>query len=224
MNEWPVEHLRGDGASLHGRDALERPSRRVDVLHVDRPCLVLGSTQSTSIVSSGSARESGVAVVRRRTGGGAVYLDPGQHVWIDVVISSDDPLWKDDVASAFTWLGGAWAAALADIGVTDAVVNDNAVCRSPLGRLICFAGLGYGEVSDDVGKVVGLAQRRTRAGAWFQSAVVRRWDTEPYARLLSPALTPFGDDPDGSIEDVHVRPVPNPADEVVDALVRHLPR
>ena len=43
---------------------------------------------------------------------------------------------------------------------------------------MCFAGRGPGEVFVDGAKVVGLAQRRTRAGARFQCAVLRRWEPE----------------------------------------------
>ena len=66
--------------------------------------------------------------------------------------------WRD----AFDWLGRTWVRALAEVGVASTTVNDTAVCHSVLGRLICFAGLGFGEVSTEHGKVVGLAQRRTR--------------------------------------------------------------
>ena len=38
--------------------------------------------------------------------------------------------------------------------------------------LVCFGGVGAGEVTVDGRKVVGLAQRRTRHGAWFHGACV----------------------------------------------------
>ena len=51
-------------------------------------------------------------------------------------------------------------------------------------RLVCFAGLGPGEVTVDGRKVVGISQRRTRAGARFQCAALRRWDPGALAALV----------------------------------------
>ena len=64
-----------------------------------------GSTQSVDDVNQNSADESGVLVSRRRSGGGAVFVHPSDSVWIDITISRDDPLWKDDVAQSMLWLG-----------------------------------------------------------------------------------------------------------------------
>jgi lipoate-protein ligase A len=51
--------------------------------------------------------------------------------------------------------------------------------------LVCFGGVGTGEVvTDDGRKVVGLAQRRTRLGAWFHGACVLRWDPARLVDLL----------------------------------------
>ncbi len=193
------------------------------MLAVDGSAMVLGSTQRDDIVDRRAARRLDIEIVRRRTGGGAVFLEPAQHVWVDVMIPSDDPLWRDDVAHAFDWLGRAWVAALADIGVASTTVNDNAVCHSVLGRVVCFAGLGFGEVSTEHGKLVGLAQRRTRRGAWFQCTVLRRWDTAPYAAVLAPGLAAAADDPTGELAAIRVQAVEVESPVLVDAFVRQLP-
>jgi lipoate---protein ligase len=125
-----------------------------------------------------------VAVVRRRSGGGAVLVEPGRVAWVDVAIPRDDPLWDDDVGVAFHWLGDAWAAAVAALGVEGAEVHRGGLVRTPLSDLVCFAGLGPGEVTVDGAKLVGMAQRRTRAGALFQCAVPLAWDAERLARIL----------------------------------------
>jgi lipoate-protein ligase A len=223
MSTWIVERRSGDAATLHRRDALADARRRVTVLEVAAPALVLGSTQRRDVVDDEATRARGAGLVRRRTGGGAVFLDPGQHVWIDVTISADDPLWRSDVAQAFDWLGRAWVSTMVGLGLDDASMNAEAVCHSVLGRIICFAGLGFGEVSTPRGKVVGLSQRRTRAGAWFQCALVRRWDTGPYRDLLAPGLAAATDDPDSELAAVRVECIDATADDVVDAFVRHLP-
>jgi lipoate-protein ligase A len=207
---------------LHGTVTEAGSGRAVRVCEVTGPALVLGSTQADEDVDAAAAARAGLEVVRRRSGGGAVLVEPGHLVWVDVVLPAGDPLWEVDVGRAFWWLGRAWAGALAAVGVTGAVVHRGGVVASPWSRLVCFAGLGPGEVTLAGRKVVGMAQRRTRHAALFQCAVPLHWDP---ARLLAVlALDPaeraaaaahLGDA-------VHpLRGVP-PAD-LVGALVDHLP-
>jgi lipoate-protein ligase A len=229
VSDWLVDHLTGGTSALLQRDALHAPRRRVTLLELDRPALVLGSTQRDSIVDASAARSSGIDIGRRRTGGGAVFLDPNDSLWVDIVIPRDDVLWRDDIAHAFGWLGTAWADALVALGVREPGVNEAAACHSVLGRLICFAGLGFGEVSSPAGKIVGLSQRRGRDGAWFQCAVLRRWDTEPYRSLLAPSLAVVSagaggaEGVDAALAGIRVQPVPFDDRELVEALVAHLP-
>jgi len=148
----------------------------VRIIEVTGPALVLGSTQP-------DVAERNVPVVRRRSGGGAVLVRPGDVLWVDVLLPAGDPLWEDDVGRSFHWLGRAWVDALASLDVEGAWHDGPLVC-TPWCRQVCFAGLGPGEVTVDDRKVVGLAQRRTRAGALFQCAALLRWDPEEMARLL----------------------------------------
>lgn len=215
-----VRRAVGSAADLHARP-FEAPSRLVvHVLDVDRPALVLGSAQPDDVVDRDRARAAGVEVVRRRSGGGAVLLEPGGTVWVDVELPRDDDRWVDDVGRAAWWVGEAWTAALGDLGVPDPAVHRGGLERRRWGDLVCFAGLGPGEVTSRGAKVVGLSQRRTRAGARFQCAVPRSWVPERLATLL--AL----DDGDRRrlVEDLAgaVRAVDVTADAVVDAFVAHL--
>jgi len=143
---------------------------------VTAPALVLGSTQP-------EVPERGVPVVRRRSGGGAVLVGPGEVLWVDVLLPAGDPLWEDDVGRSFHWLGQAWVDALAVVGVEASWHSGPMVC-TPWCRQVCFAGIGPGEVTVDGRKVVGLAQRRTRAGALFQCAALLKWNAGEIARLL----------------------------------------
>src|SRR5439155_11021273 len=79
--------------------------------------LVLGSTQPDEVVDAARAASADVPVARRRSGGGAVLVRPGETVWVDVSVPRSDVLWDDDVHRAFLWLGAAWVAALAALGV-----------------------------------------------------------------------------------------------------------
>jgi len=184
---WRFEERSGEATALHASwpGADERPGERaVAVCRVTAPALVLGSAQSGVVVDAGRAAAEGVTVARRRSGGGAVLVTPEDPVWIDVWLPAGDSLWKDDVGRAFDWLGQAWVTALGWVGVTGVAAHaEGFVACTRWARLVCFGGVGTGEViTSDGRKVVGLAQRRSRSGAWFHGAAYLQWDP---ARLLA---------------------------------------
>jgi len=181
---WSFQQVRGSATALHGLDPLaEGGGRRVAVLEVDRPALVLGSTQPDEVVDRAALESAGVELVRRRSGGGAVLLVPGDSLWVDVVLPRADPLWDDDVGRATSWLGRAWAAALGDLGLA-ATVHEAGRVSTRWSPLVCFAGWGPGEVGIAGRKAVGVATRRSRAGARFQCGLGRTWDPGPLLELL----------------------------------------
>jgi lipoate-protein ligase A len=146
--------------------------------------LVLGSTQSAALVDVARAENEGIDVVRRATGGGAVLVSVDEVLWVDLVVPAGDRLWDHDVVRSFDWLGESWVAALARFGI-DAESHRGRPRPSRWGDLVCFAGLGSGEVRVDGRKVVGLSQRRTREGARLQAIVYRRFDPAGLPRLLN---------------------------------------
>jgi lipoate-protein ligase A len=185
---WTVERRRGSAADLHDLDWPAPVERTVWVFEVERAALVLGSGQPPSDVDHDAVRAAGVDLARRRSGGGAVLLVPGEVVWIDVLVPVGDPLWSDDVRLAFHWLGDAWVAALAHLGVS-CRVHRGGMEPTRWSARVCFAGLGPGEVvtggaAPAPAKVVGLSQRRTRHGARLQSAVHRRFSAAAMVDLL----------------------------------------
>ena len=80
--------------------------------------------------------------------------------------------------------------ALAACGVGAATVHHGPLMRSEWSGLLCFAGLGPGEVTVGGRKVVGMSQRRTRAAARFQCVVLAEWDPASLVDLLAPASLP----------------------------------
>ncbi len=215
---WPVRRLRGDAAALHGEPVPAEPQRAVWVLEAAAPALVLGSTQADELVDRAAARALGVTVVHRRSGGGVVLVDPGTTAWVDVVVPAGDPLWDDDVGRAAWWLGRAWQAALADLGVAPTEVHEGALACGPLGRLVCFATVGSGEVTaPDRTKLVGISQRRTRAAARFQCAAYSRWQPEPLVDLLRL------DGEGARAVEAAAAGVGHPPAAIVEAFLRHLP-
>jgi lipoate---protein ligase len=226
---WSVEHHRGPAAAHHGLDVPDPAHRAVWAFTLDGPALVLGSTQRADDVDEVAAARLGVDVVRRRSGGGAVLLEPGDVAWIDVIVPRGDPLWNDDVAVAAEWLGRVWVAALDDLGVAGGEAHRGGLACGALGSVVCFGGTGPGEVLVGGGKVVGISQRRTRAGARFQCSVPLRWRPDRHAALLAPGVQRLhpgvGPAEVGALVDaVAVRPLAGvSADAVLVALVARLP-
>jgi lipoate-protein ligase A len=165
--------------------------RAVWVCRPSAPALVLGSGQSALDVDVDvdAARSAGVEVVRRRSGGGLVWVHPEDTLWLDVTIGRDDPWWSDDVSSSMLWLGESLSDALDAVGFIGATAHRGPFEPGPIGRSVCFAGVAPGEVVRNGAKVVGLSQRRGRWGARFQCLVHRRWRPDSWAGFLrDPAL------------------------------------
>ena len=182
---WDLRRLRGPAADLHAEPVPPAPGRAVWVLEAAAPALVLGSTQADDLVDRVAAGRLGVEVARRRSGGGVVLVEPGETLWVDLIVPAGDPLWDDDVGRAAVWVGRAWQAALTEVGVAPTEVHEGALACGPLGRLVCFATVGAGEVTlPDRRKVVGVSQRRTREAARFQCAAYARWRPDPLTPLL----------------------------------------
>jgi lipoate-protein ligase A len=143
----------------------------------------MGSAQPLSHIDDVSAERAGIEVIRRRSGGGAVLLQPDAVAWIDVIVPRGDPLWDDDVTRSSWWLGDAWARVVRSFGL-DALVHRGRLERARWSERVCFAGLGSGEVSVGGQKVVGISQRRTRTQARFQCAALLQWKPEQLVGLL----------------------------------------
>jgi lipoate-protein ligase A len=182
---WHVTTRRASAAELHGRVPTGEV-RSAEWFEVTAPALVLGSAQRDDVVETAACEAAGVDVVRRRSGGGVVLLVPGECLWLDVVVPRDDPRWDDDVARAMWWLGEVWCEALAAVDVADATVHRGALVHTEWSRLVCFDGLGSGEVVVGDRKVVGISQRRTRSWLRLQSSVHLAWRPELLVSLLAP--------------------------------------
>jgi lipoate-protein ligase A len=183
---WRVEHVELSVAAAHDADLTGPGAGRLVRVHaITTPALVLGSGQRDDVVDRAAVARAGVDVVRRHSGGGAVLLAPGAVAWLDVVVPAGDPLWHDDVAVASHWLGSTWAVALRRAGAAAVAVHRGRLVRTPWSSLVCFAGLGPGEVTVGGRTVVGISQRRTRHGARFQVAVLAQWDVVGILALLA---------------------------------------
>jgi lipoate-protein ligase A len=234
---WSVEHRVGGAEQLHHHDVA--PQRCLIVCQVERPALVIGSTQDVATVDGAALRRAGVELARRRSGGGAVLLVPGEHVWVDLVVPAGDPLWVDDVEAATWWVGETFARVVqrlvgpagSDRERGGVQVHRRGVSDRAAGRLVCFGAAGPGEVLVGGAKLVGISQRRTRDAARFQCVLHRRWRPGATLELLAAravdaveGLRSTLDERVTSLE--RIGPVPTTAEpgwSVVEELLAQLP-
>ena len=181
---WVIEHRSGSVPDLFGHPEPPHGASRLARLHtVERPGLVLGSSQRTGTADGSRAASAGVEVVRRRSGGGAVLLGPGSQVWADFFVAATDPLWHDDVTLAARWVGRLWSSVVAKFATAPCSVHAGRLVADRWGRLVCFASAGPGEVFVDGRKVVGISQRRSRDRVRFQTAARLQPDADRRAAV-----------------------------------------
>lgn len=169
-----VDHevVRGTAGELHARP-MPTDGERTE-LWVMRPtstALVMGSSQRPEQFDNQKLAADGVQLASRRSGGGAVFINPASTVWIDVVAPRSSSLWSNELAENFLIVGRIWQQALAELGVTTNLCAESPE-RTDASSLACWAGIGWGELSVGSSKVVGLSQRRTRWGVRVQAMAV----------------------------------------------------
>lgn len=193
----PVRYQRGSAGELHALEMPVEPSPELWVMRPSGRAVVMGSAQRADQFRHDRLERDLVDLAERRTGGGAVYLDPAAIVWIDVLAPRSSPWWHDDLSQTFLAVGRAWQRALARCGL----ISD--LCTGPAGRSAaardaCWAGVGWGELTIGGRKIVGLSQRRTRWGARIQAmavlddsaARIADYLLEPAASIVAEALAP----------------------------------
>ena len=212
LMEWGRHDWTGTAADFH---AMELPAERaLWWCQVQDPTVILGSTQTVDDVDQNIAVESGLLVSRRRSGGGAVFVHPTDSVWVDITISRNDPLWKDDVMQSMLWLGDLFVAALSSW--VQAQVYRDSFSTGVDGRVVCFASSSPGEVFVGTDKLVGISQRRSRDGARFQCVLYRQWQPTEWSHVLA------SPDVRSRVADIPVATLDIPALTLVNAISEQL--
>jgi lipoate---protein ligase len=134
------------------------------------PAVVLGNAQRSVRKVIENRIDGRVELFERQAGGGAVLTGPWM-VSTSIVLPHGHPLLGDSLVGCYRWLGQLHAAALAEFGVpayalpAPALPLANSMIDVRAVNWACFGGLSPWEVVDaGYRKLVGLAQRRQRAG------------------------------------------------------------
>ncbi len=186
---WRVDRRSGPAGTLHGswpEVDMDPQTPAVAICHPFDEAVVLGSTQPERVVDAELAAMRSMSVVRRRSGGGAVWVAPGAQVWIDLWVPAGHQQWDADVVRSFWWVGEVWAGAVEAAGAEGVTWHRGRGEPGPWAATVCFAGIGAGEVvTADGRKLVGLSQRRTRAGSWFSGMAYRVWEPDRLVGVLA---------------------------------------
>jgi lipoate-protein ligase A len=185
----------GTVAELHRLDPFEHDTPVVPSIwwcHPSDDAIVLGSRQPNSIVDAAACDRSGLAVVRRRSGGAAVILRRANVHWVDVVLPPGHA--PDDVRGSMVWIGERWRRSIQPETDLELAVHVGGMECTAWSDLVCFSGVGPGEVLVGGDKLVGLSQRRTRRGIRVQALVYEASVAAEYRGLLTGEL-PSGDPP-----------------------------
>lgn len=191
-NDWFLTRLeRGPAADL-----LARSTEALDAAGEDgRPRIRWYVPTDAAVVLGRGQRDAkavdGHGQLQRPSGGGSVLMDD-DLLSADVVLPAGHPWLEDpDLGAVFDPIGRAWAAALEEIGVTDVAIHTGPATATRLGpehlrplAEVCYASLGRGEVTVGGKKLVGLSQRRRRAGALIQCGVHRAWKPDALIEAL----------------------------------------
>lgn len=211
-HSWLRHDWVGTASDFHSKDL--PVERALWLCSAEKPALILGSTQDESDVRVDVAVGSGIEIVRRRSGGGAVYVAPDESVWMDITISRKDPLWQDDVSASMLWLGDAFVQALQPW--VHAETFRGTFHNGDVGRAVCFASAAPGEVFVGDNKLVGISQRRNREGARFQCVLYRQWNPLIWSSLLTSV------DVQEHVCNMQVATIAAPARDIADAVMSAL--
>jgi len=167
-----LRELRGTVTELH---ALPMPTEgdttEVWVMRPTTAAVAMGSSQQPEQFDLQRLNADKIELAPRRSGGGAVFIDPTTTVWIDVLAPRSSPLWSPQLSENFLIVGRLWRRALTTLGI-DTELCDASPVRTAAATVACWAGSGWGELLVGPAKTVGLSQRRTRWGSRVQSMAV----------------------------------------------------
>ena len=137
-----------------------------------------------------ACRRLGVGVVRRPTGGSAIYHDgPARELTYSVLATADDLGVSADLLDTYRWIGRALVRGLNALGAgAEMVPTGRGLARDPA---FCFARTGAYEIEVGGKKLVGSAQRRQGTSFLQHGAVLLGVDATRLRALFPTTADPL---------------------------------
>lgn len=148
------------------------------------PAVSLGRNQDAGEVDAAACRRDGVDVVRRPTGGRAVYHR--DELTYSLAARLDDPVFGGSAADAYRAIGRGLCRGLRNLGVGAELVKAAAPTQRTGASPSCFAASGRYELAVGGRKIVGSAQRRY-ASSFLQQGSVLLAQGQDHAYFRNPA-------------------------------------
>jgi lipoate-protein ligase A len=155
------------------------------------PALTLGRGQSIADADIAALIADDVTLLRRATGGTAVYHDETELTYT-VATQSAEPRFAGGVAESYQGISAALITALEHIGLQHAQGESHAENRSPRTERdpVCFVVPSDYEITIGQRKLVGSAQMRIRGGILQHGSLYLRGDVARICDYLSAHPTP----------------------------------
>ncbi len=143
------------------------------------PSVSIGYFQKISDINTNYCKEKGYKIVRRATGGTAIFHD--SDLTYSFSARNDIKPFKDSLLKNYMLLGNALANALKLVKLdADIARSKNTRFRSPF----CFKTSSYGEITVKGRKVIGSAQKRHGNGFLQQGTFLMDFDINVMNRIL----------------------------------------
>lgn len=143
----------------------------VYVMCPNRKALVLSTAWKDQPLNKAAIERDDLEICHRRSGGGAVYIDPDHVSWVDFWIPKTHHIYESEPSKMFLKIGSLYVDVLHNLGIDADLITlvQRSDSDTAQRKYACWAGLGWGEITLANSKILGLSQRRNRWGARIQS-------------------------------------------------------
>jgi len=150
------------------------------------PTLSLGYGQTLDEgINLEAARRLGVGLVRRPTGGSAIYHDTiEREITYSVVAQAGDFPGADDLLETYRWIASGLLCGLQRFGIAAELVPCVPPSRREPAPTFCFARAGSYEIQVGGKQLVGSAQRRRRGAFLQHGSILLGVDSERLRQLF----------------------------------------
>lgn len=134
------------------------------------PAIILGAGQRPDPQRLSRAQQQEIALVKRKSGGGAVLAGP-ELLSVSVFLPPDHAISKGSAVAAYQWIGNVWKQVLAHCGIkaqlpsSEQMTHSRQLAESRGTDWACYGQVAHGELLDHCQrKCLGVAQIRSHHG------------------------------------------------------------